>query len=366
MTESTSATPPHKRRGLKRLLRAALVIFIIVLLVMFARTVNWHAAWTSIRSADRRWIVAAAIANLLSIGLKGVRWWVFLRKVGVRSLPLALRATLAGAGLNNVLVANGGEAARVVFVSRASGVSGATILATLAIERAFDLVGYVIMLAVATLFLPLPANIERWRIPAAAAAMLSIALLAWAAYKARGRRVSIADVAPLLTDVPVEEIVADGAPRPGVGKRLRVFGERFMDALGATASAGAFAYALILSLGAWALQLATFSWTARSAGLPLPLAGDVATLLAVNLGFLLRATPGNVGFFQLAYAIAAAPFGAPRDAAIAVALLIQTLQIIPVTLLGVAMAPEFLMRRKRPAGGPPAVPPGGSASSRRA
>lgn len=345
---ASAARPSRKRRGLKRLLRVALVVFIVVLLVLFARTVNWHEAWTSIRSADRRWIVAAALANLLSIALKGIRWWVFLRKVGVRSLPLALRATVAGAGLNNVLVANGGEAARVVFVSRASGVSAATVLATLAIERAFDLVGYVIMLAVATLALPLPANIERWRIPAAIAALLSIALLGYAAVKARGRRISIADVAPLLTDTPAEELTAAAEPQR-LGTRLRAFGERFMDALGATAGAGAFSAALLLSLGAWALQIATFSWTARSAGLPLPLAGDVATLLAVNLGFLLRATPGNVGFFQLAYAIAAAPFGAPRDESIAVALLIQTLQIIPVTLLGVALAPEFLLRRKRPA-----------------
>jgi uncharacterized protein (TIRG00374 family) len=361
MTAPEAVARP-KRRGLKRLLRALLVIFIVVLLVLFARTVNWHEAWTSIRSADRRWITAAALANLLSIGLKGVRWWVFLRKVGVRPLSLALRATLAGAGLNNVLVANGGEAARVVFVSRTSGVSGATILATLAIERAFDLVGYVIMLALATLVLPLPANIERWRIPAAAAALLSIGLLAFAAYKARGRRIDIADVAPLITDVPAEEIIAESAPLPGVGKRLRAFGERFMDALAATAGAGAFASALVLSLAAWALQIATFAWTARAAGLTLPLAGDVATLLAVNLGFLLRATPGNVGFFQLAYAIAAAPFGAPRDEAIAVALLIQTLQIIPVTLLGIALAPEFLLHRHRPAGTP--APPRNVTGSR--
>jgi hypothetical protein len=38
-------------------------------------------------------------------------------------------------------------------------------------------------------------------------------------------------------------------------------------------------------------------------------------------------------------------FGADRDAAIAASLLLQTLQIIPVTLLGVAMAPEFLLKR---------------------
>jgi hypothetical protein len=36
-----------------------------------------------------------------------------------------------------------------------------------------------------------------------------------------------------------------------------------------------------------------------------------------------------------------------KDQAIAVAFLIQTQQIIPVTLLGVALAPEFIFHRKR-------------------
>ena len=36
-----------------------------------------------------------------------------------------------------------------------------------------------------------------------------------------------------------------------------------------------------------------------------------------------------------------------KDQAIAVAFLIQTQQIIPVTLLGVVMAPEFIFKRKK-------------------
>ena len=47
--------PPKPRTPLFRALRALLVIAIIALLVLFARTVNWHEAWTSIRSAGRRW-----------------------------------------------------------------------------------------------------------------------------------------------------------------------------------------------------------------------------------------------------------------------------------------------------------------------
>ena len=334
--------PPKQRTPLFRALRAVLVVGVIALLVMFARTVNWHEAWSSIRNADRRWLLAAMAANLLSIVVKGARWWIFLRRVGVDRPWLAQRATLAGAGLNNVLVANGGEAARVVFVARASSVPAGTILATLAIERVFDLVGYVLFLAVAALTLPLPLALARWRWPAAAALIVALGLLYWMVLRARVRRAS----GILATHDALADADAGYLSRSKV--KLRNARGQFLNAMAQVAGVRRFTGALILSMLAWGLQLATFSWTARAAGLDLPLAGDVATLLAVNLGFLFRATPGNVGFFQLAYALAAVPFGATRDHAIAVSLLIQTLQIIPVTILGVAMAPQFLLNRKRP------------------
>jgi uncharacterized protein (TIRG00374 family) len=279
--------------------------------------------------------------NLLCIAVKGLRWWVFLRRVGVDRFWLAQRATLAGAGLNNVLVANGGEAARVVFVARASHVPAGTILATLAIERVFDLVGYVLFLAVAALVLPLPPALSRWRWPAAALLLVALGLLYWMVIRARARRAS----GVLATHDAVAPVGSGLIARGKVS--LRNARGQFLNAMAQVAGVRRFSAALLLSLIAWAMQLATFSWTARAAGLNLPLAGDVATLLAVNLGFLFRATPGNVGFFQLAYALAAEPFGATRDHAIAVALLLQFLQIIPVTLLGIAMAPEFLVRRRR-------------------
>jgi hypothetical protein len=41
----------------------------------------------------------------------------------------------------------------------------------------------------------------------------------------------------------------------------------------------------------------------------------------------------------------AGEFGVARNDAIAVSLLIQTLQILPLTLLGIALAPEFIFKR---------------------
>ena len=315
--------------AVKHVIRIGLTLLIVALLVLFATRVNWHDTWRAISNASMSLLLAAALVNIASIVVKGIRWWVFLRPIGVTSLPLAMRATFAGAGLNNVLVANGGEAARVVFVARSAHLPSAKVVATLALERLFELVGYVVLLALAATFLSLPPSLERVK-PFAIAALVAIALLlAW-----------------LLRRPEVVETIA--GPRPvSLHGRLKAYGARFVHTIGAVSSGPRFIAALLLSVVAWALQVATYQMTALAAHLPMTTVATVAALLAVNLGFLFRVTPGNVGIFQAAYAATAVAFGFDKDQAIAVAFLIQAQQILPVTLLGVAMAPEFILKAQK-------------------
>ena len=312
-----------------RSLRLGLTGLILVMLVLFARKVNWHDTWRTMQSASLPLLLGAAVVNLVSIIVKGVRWWVFLRPIGATSLPLALRATFAGAGLNNVLVANGGEAARVVFVARAAHVPSAKVLATLALERLFELVGYVILLSTAATFLQLPSSLERVKPFAIVVLIAMLGLLVW-----------------LLRRPDVVETTVGPKPASWHG-RVKAYGGRVVRTISQVSSGPRFIAAVGLSVFAWALQVATYQLTARSANLPMSLVATIAALLAVNLGFALRATPGNVGVFQAAYAATAVAFGVDRDAAIAVAFLIQAQQILPVTLLGVALAPEFIFKQTK-------------------
>jgi len=280
-------------------------------------------------SASRPLLIAAALVNIASIVVKAIRWWVFLRPVGATSFWLALKATFAGAGLNNVLVANGGEAARVVFVARSAHIPSATVLATLALERLFELVGYVTLLSLAVTFLDLPHTLERVKPFAIAALILMIALLVWLLRR------------PDAIHEPV------GPKAATLGGRVKHYFASLGRTIGAVSSLPRFTAALLLSVAAWALQVATYQMTAQAAHLPMTTVATIAALLAVNLGFALRATPGNVGLFQAAYAATAVAFGLDRDQAIAVAFLIQAQQILPVTLLGVALAPEFIFKAQK-------------------
>ena len=319
-------------KKLTKSLRWIISAVIIVFLVMFARTIDWRAAWDSMRHASLPLLALAIGVNIASVIIKGVRWWLFLRPAGIKSLP-SLRATIAGAGLNNVLVASGGDAARVVFVSRASGVSSATVLASLALEKPFDPIGFVMLLVGGVLIFDLPPQFERWRVPAEILLGVIVLLLVFFVYATRNAKPE---------HVPERRAI----PRT-FGGRVKAYLVSFGRTARLLASGPRFGMAIVLSLLSWAAQLATFALSASAAHVTIPIAGSLACLLGINVGLIIRATPGNVGFFQFVYALMAQQFGVSRNDAIAVSLLIQTIQILPLTLLGIVLAPEFIFKRSK-------------------
>jgi glycosyltransferase 2 family protein len=328
---SAARRPSHA--PFARAARPIVTLAVVGMIVLFARRIDWSVTWAAIRTANVGILLIATVINLGSAATKAVRWWIFLRAAGARSFGLALRATFAGLGLNNVLVANGGEAARVIFVARAAHLPSATVLATVALERLFELVGYVVLLSLSAILLDLPATLARTR-PFALGALVAIGVLL--VYLVRRPAVT-AELAAELAE-----------PRPtGFLRRARSYGSRFLATLGGVSTGPRFAAALALSVAGWVLQVATYQLTARAAHFPTPLVATISAILAVNIGFALRATPGNVGLFQFMYAATATAFGLDKERAVAVALLIQTQQILPITALGVSLAPHFVFRRRQ-------------------
>ena len=315
----------------KKAIRWALSAAILVFLILFARTIDWSAAWNSMRHASLPLLAAAIGVNILSVLFKGVRWWLFLRPIGITSLPLAMRATIAGAGLNNVLVASGGDAARVVFVSRVSGVSSSTVLASVALDRLFDPIGFVMLLVFGVIAFELPPQFEAWKVPAEITLGAIVLLLIFFVYATRNIK-------------PDHEPQRGEKPRTWTGK-VRAYFRSFGQTAGRLATGPRFLAAMVLSLLSWGCQLWCFDLAASAAHVKIPLTGSLACLLGINVGLIIRATPGNVGFFQFVYALMAEQFGVTRNDAIAVSLLIQTLQILPLTLVGIALAPEFIFKR---------------------
>lgn len=320
----------------RNVLRWLVPIATIVLLAVFARGVDWAHAWQAVIHADPTLLAIATLANLASLAVKGIRWWLFLDAVGARGLGHAIRATFAGAALNNVLVANGGDAARVAAVARRAEISSAPVLATLAVDRLCDLITYALLFVVASFALSLPPALSRWRMPGliALGVLAAIgAIVIPSAARNRGRP----DRGAALSETST-------AHSTSILQRARDYARRLVATSTSIATASRLTLAIALALVAWAGQWATFHYAAHAASFPVTAASSLLALLVVNASFLVRLTPGNVGVFQLLYVLAATSTGLNKDEAVAAAFLIQLIQYIPVTIVGLMLVPSLATR----------------------
>jgi uncharacterized protein (TIRG00374 family) len=316
-----------------RWLRWAVLAATLVLLALFARKVDWAQAWNAIAHADPTLLGIATLANLGTLVVKGIRWTLFLRAVGIDGTAQALRVTFVGHALNNVLIANGGDAVRVAAMARLHRVSSARVLATLAIDRICDLVSYAALFVVAAFALPLPPELARWRTPGilvlvAMGAIVAAVVLRSPRKPGREQRVE--------------------AEKESLLSRARDYWHRLSATSAELATAPRLTAAVALAFLSWMGQWATFHYAAHAASFPTSPADSLLALLVVNASFLVRLTPGNVGVFQLLYALAATSTGLDKDSAVAVAFLISSIQYVPVTLIGLLLARSLAAEEHAP------------------
>jgi uncharacterized protein (TIRG00374 family) len=335
----TGGDQASARIGRHRWVNVLLLVVTLALLVAFARHVDWSSTMQALRRADPRLLALAVSFDLASLVVKGTRWGVLLRAVGAHGTAPAIRDTIVGAALNNVIVASGGDAARVAITARRSRVASADVFGALAVERFTDVAVYVALFGTLALNAALPGPFARWSV-AAVVALVAITVVCALLVS---RRVSTGTFeerrAARLQREP-------GAPIPRALNRVAGgvagYARRLASATASVAAGRRLAIALVLSLVVWAGQWATFHLAARAAALPISGSASLLALLVVNASFFVRLTPGNLGVFQLLYVLAAGASGLDRNRALAVGLLIQLVQYIPVTIIGLLFAPAFV------------------------
>lgn len=309
----------------------AMVVAVVILGVAgaeYVRHVNWHGTLAVIRHASLLIVGIATAFHLMSLLSKAGVWFVCLRALGAGTYRIVVRATFVGAALNSLFMGSVGEVGRVVIMTRATGLRTYAVLTTVALERLLNMGGFVAVLCVALLITPL-------RVAAAPTALVAAILVvsaAWLATRTSGSRRRSAVVGR----------AGSGARR---FRRLwRIRARRIAKIARRVITPRRLAMAVPLTLLDWTCQLASYHLVARAAHLPMGITGSLVALLAVNVGLVVRVTPGNVGVFEIAYATAAHSLGAPMDAALGVGMLIHLAQDLPTIVLGTLGRPLVFAR----------------------
>jgi hypothetical protein len=318
----TPLASPPRRTWLWRF--GGLAISLVALAVV-AGSVNLAEAWTVLSQASPSYLVAVFGVLMIQFVVRGWRWRTILpsRPNGqpvpvLRTIPPMLVGYLG----NAVLPARLGEPIRAFLVARREQLDalqsfGATMLERLVDTITLALIGFgaAVMLGAA------------WWIVALGAVVGFGGLVVLGLLVAVGSA-RLADIAAALL------------VRLGMATRTeRLLGWARSFAVGV--DRGRDVPRLLKVLGAcvvaWALDGLIFYLVARSLDIELGYPGAILIGAVSVLATAVPAAPGYVGTFELAATTAAVALGVPRAEALAMAILVHVITLIPVALAGAAI-----------------------------
>lgn len=311
---------PRVGRGRARLLGWAGVALSVVFALLALRGVELDALDDALRAQDYVWVLPSGAVLAVGVLLRAWRWQLLFEPGARPAFRPVTSALMIGYLFNSILPARAGELARVLALGRRTGLSRAQVLATVVLERTFDVLVLCVLLVVAAPFLP-PVD---WLTAAAALGGVAGLALAVAAvvvrrYGARAARILLRPVGWL----------------PGVGPdRVDAMAGSFVTGLvGITVNrvtAAALAVTavswLVLALSIWLLLLGT--------GFEVGFGMALLTLIATNLVLVLPSSPGALGAFEAAVVVALGAYGVERSEALSFALVLHALNLLPYLALG--------------------------------
>ena len=312
---TTSAT----RRWGGRL--AGLAVSIIAILIV-VRTVDIGKTLDVISRTDPVYIALALAIIPIQVLVRGWRWRLLLphRPDGT---PVPVRRTISpmliGYLGNNVLPARLGEAIRAFLVARREDLVPLEAFGATMLERLIDVVALALIGLVAALVLGAEWWIVAIGLVAGIGGLFALALLVVLGFA------RLVDVGRWVLE------------RLHLADRLeRVLGWAGSFAVGVDRGRDVprLAGAVGISLIAWVVDATIFYLVGLSLGIELALADAVLIGAVAVLATAIPAAPGYVGTFELAATSTAVALGIPREEALAMAVLVHMVTVIPIVIAG--------------------------------
>ena len=312
-----------------RIRTASVSLLAIALLAWFLRGANLGDVWTHVRSARISLLVVAVAFVATTFWIRTFRWQQLLAPIGPTRFRVVFRAGVIGFAALSILPARVGDILRPYLVARQEGLQFTSTFATIVMERVLDLIAVLALMAVyvwgfadtSTWDPRLLAPIEISAAVGGAGALFLLAVM-W-----------------LLASHPerVETLVhlTDRVLPRKVAVRLGEIARTFSSGFAVAREPRGFLLALFWSFPLW-LAIAAETWAVtRAFGIEMPFTGTFLLQLFL-VGGVAVPTPGGVGSYHEAYRLGVTTFfGAPRDLAVAAAIVVHAIAFVPVLLVGV-------------------------------
>jgi len=301
------------------------LILALVLLAVAVRGAELRQVWDGLRQADPIWVIVALLSFLLTTAAKIWRWHGLFLDTRQPNLLLLGRALLVGQLANALLPFRVGEVARAYMIGAGGEFSGVTALATIAAEKAFDVLFLLVSCGVAACLTILPPWLD---LPLAGLAAGGLLLLILAASLPEQRILDWTDHWNHRLPWGVGE---------WLGRSLR----RGLAGLAALRDPRMALTACAWSAVIWALAVGTNWLLFQAFDLALSTGAALLLLILLHVTTAPPSTPARLGVFHAFTLLGLTTFGVDRELALAYAMVLHAIIFLPQIVLGaIALIPN--------------------------
>lgn len=262
-------------------------------------------------------LLVATAAIMVDVLLRAWRWRVLVAPLAVVPLGRVMAYLLLGYLANNVLPGRAGELVRSHYLGDREGISRASTLGTVLIERILDVVALLLI------------SVAAWWLTGAASRLAGLLAFGLVGTAAAVTLVVAVVVLPgrdrfipwLITRLPASVTAVGGRLRTGF---LVVRDPRTL------------VFSVVLTFGAWATTTVVFAAAAGAIGFEISPAQILLIAAATNLATAIPSAPGYVGTFEFAVVAAAGAVGLAAAPALAMGVIVHAAILLTTSLGGLA------------------------------
>jgi glycosyltransferase 2 family protein len=293
------------------------VVISAVFLGFAVRGVDWWQAWAAMESANYLWILPMLPVTVWTLYIRAQRWRLFLHAVGVPHMRVLVAATNIGFMANMVLPLRIGEVIRPVLVSRRESLPLSGVLASVLLERIFDMFTILFLFGVAASLVQVSDQVRQWGIMLMTLALSVAAVIAFIRWQEE-------------LALGIARRVCDLLPGSG-GEAVYGFISGFVQALSMLDSPAAFLRAFAWSLYLWLAIASMYIFAFIAFHLQVPtFVGALVMTAIVAIAVSVPSAPGYIGAYQLGCVLGLAIFGIAESDAIAFSLIAHLTQFVSV------------------------------------
>ncbi len=282
---------------------------------------------SSFKSANYFYLIPIVLLSVVVLMLRSYRWGVILEPLEKIDQRTLFSITAVGFMAISLLPVRMGEFVRPYLISRKSSIRIGSALATIVVERIFDMLTLMMVLLLILMMVELPEWIFR---SACSILLIIIPLLFILIFMAVKRDASVKGVDRIIRVLP-----------EALSSRLMRLFHSFLDGLQILPDLKKTFYLAFLSILIWSLvAFATyilFSSFESMSGLSMAAAYTV--LIITALGVTLPTAPGFVGNYHYSCVLALTLFGITKNDALTFAILLHFIQVMVTILLGLIYLP---------------------------